>query len=132
MADGGCRRRVLVAEDDVLLAETVDDFLRQEGFCVLISSDGKIALQVANERHFDALLTDLRMPNLDGATLIRRLRAERPELPVIVMSGYAPPDWQTTLQREGEGPLILLNKPVRMNHLARALREILDPPSASQ
>jgi hypothetical protein len=47
------------------------------------------------------------------------------------MSGYAPPDWQTTLQQEGEGPLILLNKPVRMNHLARALREVLDPPSAS-
>jgi CheY-like chemotaxis protein len=100
MGGGTIGRRILVAEDDELLAETVDDYLRQEGFCVCISADGAVALQVAAQREFDALLTDLRMPNVDGVTLIRRLRADRPNLPVVVMSGYAPTNWQHVLQRE--------------------------------
>jgi DNA-binding response OmpR family regulator len=125
MANGACRWRVLIAEDDVLFAATVDDFLTQEGFCVSISSDGKVALEAAARSHFDALLTDLRMPNVDGVTLIRRLRAERPTLPVVVMSGHAPSNWRTTLQHEGEGPLVLLDKPVRMHALVHALRKVL-------
>jgi DNA-binding response OmpR family regulator len=132
MANGACRWRVLIAEDDVLFAATVDDFLTQEGFCVSISSDGKVALEAAARSHFDALLTDLRMPNVDGVTLIRRLRAERPTLPVVVMSGHAPSDWRTTLQHEGEGPLVLLDKPVRMHALVHALRKVLGQQPMSQ
>jgi CheY-like chemotaxis protein len=117
--------RVLLAEDDVLLASTVDDFLREEGFQVSIAGDGEEALDQAATTPFDALLTDLRMPRMDGETLIRRLRTQRPELPIVVMSGNAPPDWRQTLQREGEGPLVLLNKPMRLLQLLNALREVL-------
>jgi len=121
---GECNR-ILVAEDDALLAETVNEFLTQEGYCVAISPDGQEALETASRKKFAALLTDLRMPRLDGAALVRRLRANCPELPVVVMTGFAPADWRSMLQQEGEGPLVLLDKPIRLKSLLSALREVL-------
>jgi CheY-like chemotaxis protein len=116
---------ILVAEDDALLAETVNEFLTQKGFCVAVSPDGQEALETASKRKFAALLTDLRMPRLDGVALVRRLRENRPELPVVVMTGFVPADWRSTLQHEGEGPTVLLDKPVRLNNLLNALRQVL-------
>jgi len=117
--------QILVAEDDPLLAATVDDFLTQEGFRVSISADGQEALEMASRTPIAALLTDLRMPRLDGVSLVRRLRETRPELPIVVMTGYAPDDWRSTLQRQGEGPLILLEKPIRLASLMQALLQVL-------
>ena len=128
MPDGQQRRRVLVAEDDHLLAATVDDLLQANGFCVVVAGDGEEALASATKKRFDVLLTDLRMPRLDGASLIRRLRHDRPELPIVVMTGHAPSDWQTSLQHEGEGPLVLLHKPIGMRTLMRTLHEVLGEP----
>jgi DNA-binding response OmpR family regulator len=117
--------RVLVAEDDNLFADAVDAFLRHAGFRVVVAGDGEAALQEAKDSRFDALLTDLRMPRLDGAALIRRVRADRPDMPIIVMSGNAPEDWEDSLQRAGEGPLILLNKPARLQDVVRTLNDLL-------
>ena len=125
MAEKTCCRRILVAEDDALLAATVDDFLTEQGFCVTVSPDGQHALEAASGMKVAALLTDLRMPRLDGQALVRLLRAGRPDLPVVVMTGYAPADRRATLQRDGEGPLILLDKPVRLDALLGALRQVL-------
>lgn len=121
-------QRILVAEDDALLAATVDDFLTQEGFCVAVTPDGQEALETASKMTISALLTDLRMPRLDGVALVRRLRQLRPELPVVVMTGYAPSDWRAKLQQDGEGPLVLLDKPIRLDKLLRALRQVLGAP----
>jgi DNA-binding response OmpR family regulator len=119
--------RVLVAEDDNLFADAVDTFLQEAGFRVVVAGDGEAALKEAGLSRFDALLTDLRMPRLDGASLIRRLRAERPDMPVIVMSGNAPEDWEDSLQRKGEGPLVLLNKPTRLQDVVLTLKSLLGP-----
>jgi DNA-binding response OmpR family regulator len=124
--------RVLVAEDDTLFADAVDAFLQQAGFTVVVVPDGEAALREANNGRFDALLTDLRMPKLDGATLIRRLRADHPDLPVVVMSGNPPKDWEDSLQRQGEGPLVLLNKPTRLHDVVQTLTTLLGQPALGQ
>jgi CheY-like chemotaxis protein len=123
--------RVLVAEDDGLFADAVDTFLKQAGFKVVLAVDGEAALQKAADCHFDALLTDLRMPGLGGAALIRKLRADQPDLPIIVISGNAPEDWEDSLQRKGEGPLVLLNKPARLQDVVRTLNNLLGPSGAT-
>ena len=125
MDDNANCRRILVAEDDPLLAATVDDFLTGEGFCITLTGDGQEALEVASRAAIAALLTDLKMPRLDGVTLVRTLRASRPALPVVVMTGFAPTDWRTTLQHEGEGPLVLLDKPIKLAALLSALCQVL-------
>jgi CheY-like chemotaxis protein len=122
---GNATCQVLVAEDDALFAATVDDYLTEQGYSVTVSPDGQAALETAGRIKIAALLTDLRMPRLDGRALVRRLRAIRPTLPVVVMTGYAPSDWRTTLHHEGEGPLVLLDKPIRLDNLLGALKEVL-------
>ncbi len=69
------------------------------------------------------MLTDLKMPRLDGKELIARLRAKRPDLPVVVMTGFPPPDGAVSLQA-GPGPLRLLTKPVGITPLVAALRDV--------
>lgn len=116
--------RVLLAEDEPLAAEVIEECLVEAGFEVLAANDGQAAIDLAaNGADFDLLLTDLRMPRLDGKELIARLRADRPDLPVVVMTGFPPPGGAVSLQT-GRGPLRLLMKPVGMMPLIAALRDV--------
>ena len=97
---------------------------------VLLAADGAEALAMA--RRLDTLtllVTDLRMPRLGGEGLIRALWAERPGLPVLVVTGSAPPGGAEALRREAgdRGPLALLHKPVEYDALAAALRRVAEP-----
>ena len=116
--------RVLMAEDEPLAAEVIEEGLVEAGFEVLAANDGQEALDLAaNGAAFDLLLTDLKMPRLDGKELIAKLRARRPDLPVVVMTGFPPPDGAVSLQA-GRGPMRLLTKPVGITPLIAALRDV--------
>ena len=120
----GAALRVLMAEDERMAAEVIEEGLVEAGFEVLAANDGQAALDLAaTGAGFDLLLTDLKMPRLDGKELIARLRAKRPDLPVVVMTGFPPPDGAVSLQA-GPGPLRLLTKPVGITPLVAALRDV--------
>ncbi len=118
--------RVLVAEDEALIALSLADLLEAEGYDVALAPDGADALDAAR-RMGDALgvlVTDLNMPRMGGESLIRALRAERPGLPVVVVTGSAPFGGVEELRRcaGGDGLLLLLLKPADCRELAAALR----------
>ena len=91
----------------------------------MASASPSAALGILTERAcgFDLLLTDLKMPRLDGKELIAKLRASRPDLPVVVMTGFPPPDGAVSLQA-GRGPMRLLTKPIGITPLIAALRDV--------
>lgn len=125
MAEAAAALRVLMAEDEPLAAEVLGEGLVDAGFEVLAANDGQEAVDLAvGGAAFDLLLTDLRMPRLDGKALIARLRAERPDLPVVVMTGFPPPGGAASLQA-GHGPLRLLTKPIGLMPLIAAIRDVL-------
>lgn len=81
------RLRILVAEDEALIGMAVEQELVERGHAVTMASDGQAALEMeARLGPFDALVTDMQMPRLRGDELVRRLRATRPDLLVVVMS----------------------------------------------
>lgn len=123
----GAPTHVLMAEDDVLLANTVAEFLHEAGFMVTFGRDGAQAIALADSIDFDVLLTDLRMPNIDGPTLIRRLRTKRPYLPVVVMSGNVQDGWRAEipLAPDGRERMVLLDKPMSMARLCQALADVM-------
>ncbi len=118
--------RVLVAEDEALIALSLADLLEAEGHEVVVAPDGADALDAARRLGdaLDALVTDLNMPRMGGEDLIRALRAERPGLPVVVVTGSAPFGGAEALRRRagGHGLLQLLLKPADCEELAAALR----------
>jgi CheY-like chemotaxis protein len=123
------QRRILVAEDEMLAAMAIEDELLSEGYAVDVAPDGQAALETARRVMPDLLLTDLRMPRLDGIGLIRALRDIAPLLPVVVMTGYVPAGGAAAFRQEGEGPVALFSKPVDMDALLAELRRLLPDPA---
>lgn len=119
--------RILVAEDEPLAAMVVEEILLELGYEVILAPDGQAALEIAAQRPFDVLVTDLAMPRMPGWELIPRLRESRPDLPIVVMTGFLPPGVGHTLDAAGPGPLVLLQKPFDLGALIDAVAEVSRP-----
>ncbi|MBU1139653.1 MAG: response regulator, partial [Proteobacteria bacterium] len=78
---------ILIAEDDPLVRKTTAHYLTGKGYTILEASNGSEALQLFREEKPNILLTDLRMPRLDGMQLIQTVVQEDPHMPVIIFSG---------------------------------------------
>lgn len=118
---------ILLAEDEITVRDLAAQSLRQQGYTVLEATDGLEALELAqsqpqNEIHL--LLTDMIMPRLGGANLAEQLRATRPQLKVLFMSGYT----DSTIIRYGlpQTGSAFLQKPFSPRRLIRKVREVLD------
>ena len=118
--------RVLLVEDEVMIAELFAETLISDGHDVAIATDGQEALELfdaaeASGRPYDIVVTDVRMPRMDGVTLARSLRHHHPELPVVVVSGYAPADQLSALAKARHAPVVVLPKPVNLSRLRSAV-----------
>lgn len=78
--------RILVVDDDPMIAKTLSAYLLSLNFDVDTAEDGRIALGLLSEKVYDVVITDLRMPNMDGRTLLRRMSTEYPNIPRIVLT----------------------------------------------
>jgi DNA-binding response OmpR family regulator len=79
--------RILLVDDDTGIRKLVRRVLVRAGYEVAESTDGLNGLRQMRAGHFDLLITDLVMPDMDGLELIRETRASRPEVPILAMSG---------------------------------------------
>ncbi|NVJ97759.1 MAG: response regulator [Alphaproteobacteria bacterium] len=81
--------RVLVVEDDEAVRDYVSRVLTMHGHSILLAHDGAEAVEQMNAHHFDLLISDIAMPVMDGISLALKVRASRPHVPIILMTGYA-------------------------------------------
>jgi DNA-binding NtrC family response regulator len=79
---------ILLADDERAIAVTLRDDLQQAGHAVEVATDGLAAWEILEGRRFDVLITDIRMPGLDGMELLKRAKGRDPELSVIMITGY--------------------------------------------
>jgi len=84
--------RILVADDEPGLREFITDSLELDDHTVVAAKDGREAARLLDERGFDLVLTDLKMPGLDGMAILRKVRAEQPEVEVIMMTAHGTVD----------------------------------------
>ncbi|HEY0780521.1 MAG TPA: PAS domain-containing protein [Gemmatirosa sp.] len=127
---------VLLVEDETAVRRTARRVLERHGYQVVEARHGADALLLWEERGgaVDVLLTDQRMPELDGSELLKRLRERCPTLPAVVMSGYVE---EAVAGEAVEGPPVsTLDKPFTTAQLLEAVRGALDtagppPPAAA-
>ena len=81
--------RILLIDDEELVLESTELFLKYEGFDVVSVSSGEKALAILKKRSFDIIVTDLAMPGMTGLELLDKLKNKLPDLAVIVMTGFA-------------------------------------------
>jgi two-component system response regulator HydG len=116
--------RVLVVDDELPMAEMLAEGLVERGFdAVPLSSSRDAAARLA-EDHFDALVTDIRMPELDGLGLLSIARSVAPSCQVIVMTAYSAVD--TAIESIRRGAYHYLTKPFKVDELALFLGRALD------
>jgi two-component system response regulator AtoC len=113
---------VLVVEDELDLCEMIAEALTDEGYDVTSAKDGAEAMAAASATPFDVVLADMRLPRVDGLTLFRRLREERPDTDVIVMTGNAAVADAVAVLKEGA--FDYLTKPINLDELGVQLQRL--------
>lgn len=111
--------RILVVDDEGSLLMTLAANLELEGFEVECASHGEAALALVRRQRFDLVLTDVRMPGMNGVELFRKIRTLHPELPVLLMTAFA----VESLIEEAitEGVFAVLPKPFEIEHVIAAV-----------
>ena len=125
IAAPGRGETILLAEDDDALRKLVKTTLEELGYNVLVASNGVEALEVEvdHEGRLDLLLSDVVMPGLGGFELSGAVKETRPDIKVIMMSGYSEDQIDMTALSEAGVPL--LRKPFRPQELASVIEEVL-------
>ncbi len=116
--------RILIAEDEQILRQTLAKLLETEGYEVLQAADGRAAYELVVEQSVDLVISDLRMPELDGLQLLSRLVQLAPELPVIMVTAYGTVDNAVAAMRKGAWDYLL--KPVQFDDLLMKVKRALE------
>lgn len=112
-------KQVLIVDDNHDLAANIAEILEAHGNVALIAKDGREALELLEKTHFDAVLTDMRMPRLSGPGLLREIRKLHAELPVLAFTAYSAS--AEIAEAESLGLLAVLPKPVPVQRLVNLL-----------
>lgn len=117
---------VLLVEDDEMMRDMVANMLDRLGFTALLAGDGRQALQMFQQcpQNISVVLCDLSMPHMDGWETLVALRRIRPDIPVILASGYN--EAQVISGEHSELPQAFLHKPYRKSLLEEALAKVLN------
>jgi CheY-like chemotaxis protein len=117
--------KILLIDDEELLADSVADFLREHGYVVSIETDSRKALEIFQQgADFDLVVSDQTMPELTGMELARALMKIRPHLPIILCTGYSASLTEEKALQAGAKALFM--KPLALPELTRAIRTLLD------
>ena len=120
---GTSRGRVLVVDDDGAFAQTCARMLDASGYAVRVANDGWSAARMAAEQHFDAIVTDINLPDSNGIQVLQDVRKTDKDMPVILVTGQ--PDLDTARAAVEWGAISYLLKPVSAAQLERELDRAL-------
>ena len=114
---------ILIAEDDAALAGFIQKGLEAEHYAVDISGDGEQARAMASEFDFDLVILDLHLPRVDGVAILRQVRARKPSMPIVVLTGRT--RVEDRVQCLDLGADDYLSKPFSFSELSARIRALL-------
>jgi DNA-binding NtrC family response regulator len=112
--------RILIVDDDQNMCQMIGAFLRTQGFEASWYTSAEAAFPALQTEEFDAVVTDLNMPGMNGVDLCERIVANRPDLPVVVITAFG--SLETAVAALRAGAYDFVTKPVEMDMLAFALK----------
>lgn len=118
------KRSILIVDDEVHVREGLAELLEQEGFHVETAMNGKAALAIVVNKKFDLMISDIKMPEMDGMQLLESMQASNPQLRVIMVTAFG--DVQTYLNAMQLGAHEYINKPIKLPELKRVIAALMD------
>jgi CheY-like chemotaxis protein len=114
------KAKILVVDDDPILLELLVETLTTIGYDTGEAVDGLDALEILKKDKFDLMISDIKMPNLDGIGLLKEVRKLYPDLPVLFITGVSKPEIIGRATPNG-----FLSKPFRINHIEELIEKTL-------
>ena len=119
------KRKILIVEDNMSLSQMQKDWFSQAGYDVMTAMSEPIARTLIRKTQFDLILSDVRLPEGDGISLLKWLRKEKKDIPFIITTEYVSvPDVVYTIKL---GAMDYLPKPVHREHLLELAEEVFRP-----
>jgi DNA-binding NtrC family response regulator len=118
---------ILIVEDDLPMRETLAEGLLMQGYDVLATADAESGLAELSRRTFSLVVSDIRMPGMNGVELAEQVHRLHPDLPVILMTGFAQED--LVARAIANGVFTVFNKPFSMEALSRTITRASDRPA---
>jgi two-component system, cell cycle sensor histidine kinase and response regulator CckA len=124
------RGTVLVVEDEQLMLRLLEKFLSQQGYQVMVASDGEEAIEVycRHKLEIDVVLLDVGLPKLTGWDVLLRMKEENPDVRVVIATGYLAPQMKTEMLRVAVKHFV--DKPYVLDELVETLQGLIDAPVA--
>lgn len=117
------KRTILIVDDELNIRQGLGAAVEMEGYEVLLASDGSEAWEILKKEVIDLVITDLRMPGLDGNELLKKVYTSYPTIPVIVLTGHG--TIEEAVKAMQNGAVDFLTKPVNLEHLFVLIRKSL-------
>jgi DNA-binding NtrC family response regulator len=114
---------ILVVDDELLIRDLLYDFFHDQGWEIAVAENGKKALDLMQDRKFDVVLTDLRMPSMDGLALTSQVQQDFPDIPVVIMTGY--PSVESAVAALRTKVADYITKPFNVNDLFKRVQSHL-------
>lgn len=115
---------IAVADDDQVARELLAEALDREGYRVRVVASGEECVRLAAAEPLDLALVDLRMPDVDGLSVLRRLAVIQPDLPVVILTAFG--SMETAIEAVKAGACDYLSKPFRIEEIKIVVRRALD------
>lgn len=117
------KRSILICDDEKNIRSGLAMAMELEGYQALTAEDGQIAWSLINKESVDLVITDLRMPNLSGEELLKRISSAYPRMPVIILTGHG--TIETAVEAMRGGAIDFFTKPVDLDRLSLVVRKAI-------
>jgi excisionase family DNA binding protein len=114
---------ILVVDDEEIVRLLLKETLEELGHQVTTAENAAIALEIVRKMELDLAFLDLKMPGMDGAELFRQIKAVKPGLAVVIITGY--PDSEMMARALAQGPFGVMNKPFGESDIITAVHNFL-------
>lgn len=117
-------KSILIVDDELLIRDLLYDFFVGQGWQTSVAANGRKALDILEDRTVDLVLTDVRMPDMDGLALTAEMRTAYPHIPVVLMTAY--PSVDTAVEALRSRVVDYVTKPFNINQLYKTIKAQLD------
>ncbi len=116
--------KILIADDEQSVLLLIQRLLNENGYETAEAANGLAALELFQTQFFDLIITDLRMPRMDGMTFLHEVNKLEPAIPIIVLTAYAPTEAETETLKNCTS--VYMAKPFKADELLNTVKSMLD------
>ncbi len=118
------KKRILIVDDDKAILDVIKDILELQGYIVETAETGQEALQKTEEKYYNLALLDIKLPDMEGTKLLRRIHEDVPRMMKIMITGYA--SLENAVESLNSGADAYLMKPIEAEKLLKVVEDKLN------